>query len=344
MGNVDQAFWIKGRKIIPVGKIHIDYIIENPELFGLTDEYIKSIYKKNKEKLGQEGKSREFLIKEVSKEGWIRVRHYTRPRDMWSIQTDDIERRKKAIDNFILFCLSEKIMTYNDELFLMSYHTDTSYSYSYMDGGVKSYLKEKVELNNKLFESNINRLLNHNEKHDCAIITAFRETRNYKENIKLNQELLAILVTSGYNVTKVQGTYVQNYETPKAIEVNEHSFYVVDVADSGTLEKDVFFLGEKFDQESISFLPKGEKKMILIGTNKDTKDDPDAFVKYKERKILPIRKLGKYNIFMTRIRKRPFFFEDIKEMKPIRSSNEMIAAMSFVDKKLFKEFINNRNN
>ena len=35
------------------------------------------------------------------------------------------------------------------------------------------------------------------------------------------------------------GSYIENYETPQAVEVKENSLFVVDIKDSGRLEKDL---------------------------------------------------------------------------------------------------------
>jgi len=142
MSNIDQAFWVKGKKIIPVDITHIKYILANPEEFDLTKEEIWDWYDKNHEKRGLEGKTREQIIKKVSEDGWVRVRHYVRPRDFWSIQTYDTRRSKKTIDNFILWCLAEKTMSMNDELQIMSYKDGEVQSYSFMNGGVRTYLME----------------------------------------------------------------------------------------------------------------------------------------------------------------------------------------------------------
>jgi len=162
MNEIDHAFWIKGKEIIPVGTIHIRYIMDNPEKFNLTKEEIWAWYDRNKEKRGLEGKTREQIIRKVAEDGWIRVRHYIRPRDFWSIQTYDTRRDKKAIENFILWCLNEGTMSMNDEIHILSYKDGSMQSYSYQDGGVRTYLFEKIQEGDKLLELSINKLLAYN--------------------------------------------------------------------------------------------------------------------------------------------------------------------------------------
>lgn len=139
-----SAFWVKGSKIIPITKKHIDYLIENFEEFGLSLEGIKAVYKKYKEKLFSEGKARESLIRSVAKEGWVRVRHYIRP-DYWSIQGWNKFRAKKTMNAFLDWALDNKVITLNDEMVIYYYETDTSEEYSFIEGGVSKYLTERAK-------------------------------------------------------------------------------------------------------------------------------------------------------------------------------------------------------
>lgn len=142
--GMENAFWAKGSKIIPVSRKHIDYLIGNFGEFGLSLEDIKAVYKKYKEKLYSEGKAREHLIREVSKDGWVRIRHYNRP-DYWSVQGWNKFRSKKTMDKFIDWALDNRVLTLNDELVMYYYETDTAEEYSFVDGGVAKYLTERTK-------------------------------------------------------------------------------------------------------------------------------------------------------------------------------------------------------
>ncbi len=361
MGNVDQAFWVKGKKIIPVGTIHIRYILDNPELFNLTSEVLQDWYKQNNEKIGQEGKTREQVIKKVAEDGWIRVRHYMRPRDMWSIQTYDARRDKKSIDNFILWCLNEGVMGMNDELHILSYKDGSMKDYSFMDGGVRTYLYEKVQESDKLYETNINKLLEYNKKYDCGIITTFRKSKTYKENILSNKKLYNSMLSVGYRLIRVIGTYVYNDLSQEEIDQlrsgkksitdldigNEISYFVIDIRNRRNLKKDLIFLGEEFNQDSIAFLPKGGGSMLIIGTNPSIteRDENDEWpIKYKEEKTFSKLNLGRSNIFMTRVgkSKRPFFYESFEEIPLIDNPRAMAIISQGIDKKMHNRFIKNR--
>jgi len=77
--RLGNAYWIKSNgKILPVKTTHIDMVIDDPKMFGLTIEYIKSVHNTFREKLGQEGKARAQIMRELISKGWMRIRHYAR--------------------------------------------------------------------------------------------------------------------------------------------------------------------------------------------------------------------------------------------------------------------------
>jgi len=166
----------------------------------------------------------------------------------------------------------------------------------------------------RYIESGLSRLYSKMENHDCGTITASREkdmingklhyyTR--KENKQRNLSLLAKLQAGGYLVTKVKGSYIENFGTPDAVEVSENVFFVEDTYDMGTLEEDLIELGEEFNQDSILYIPRGGLNGILIGTN-------DAeFPGYHKKINYSNRNFGTAGEFMTKVRSRPFIFESV---------------------------------
>jgi len=80
-----KAFWVKDYKIYSVELNHINYITSHLELFNIERSEIERIYKGYNEKRGFEGKARIEIIKNISKQGWIRVRHYTKPSNYWTL-------------------------------------------------------------------------------------------------------------------------------------------------------------------------------------------------------------------------------------------------------------------
>lgn len=93
-----SAYWINQRgKILDVGMgTHIDQVIKSPKSFGLTDLYIKNLYKKFNEPVSLEGKAREQIMQEVIKDGFIRIR-FVKNR-FWIVNADKwTPKVKKAL-------------------------------------------------------------------------------------------------------------------------------------------------------------------------------------------------------------------------------------------------------
>lgn len=195
--------------------------------------------------------------------------------------------------------------------------------------------------NETINESSLFRLKNHITKHDCGTITAFRSfvfetdkpyeldqslidqynkaqddndtdvinklrteykvTR--KQNLIRNMALKADLIKK-YDVTVVQGKYVENYGTEFAQEVGETVFFVVDSQDKGTLKKDLQELGAKYFQDSVLFITKGGVSSELIGTSPINRQ-PELGDSWKLGKSV----FGKSGEFMTKVKGRPFVFE-----------------------------------
>lgn len=115
----------------------------------------------------------------------------------------------------------------------------------------------------------------------------------------------------GYGVTKIDGTYIENYGKPTAVEVKEESYMVVDTKDTGNLKKDLIELGIEFEQDSITFQAKGDK-YYLISTNTCEDRHPGngkIGVELKLGKSI----FGKDGEFHSKINGRPFVFKNIKE-------------------------------
>jgi hypothetical protein len=167
-----------------------------------------------------------------------------------------------------------------------------------------------------LNESSVKRVFKHLIKHDCAIITSYRKSLtncldnddemeyvNIRTNKNRNRHLKSTLLYLGYGVTKVKGTYVENFAQQNAIEVNEESFFVVNMKDDSDFISNMTKLGELFCQDSIMIIEKGGDNNYLIGTNNS------EYPGYGN-----IEKLGEFKPdveaeFMTRVGGRPFSFE-----------------------------------
>ena len=91
---MDTAYWIN-----PYGQIlemktstHITEVVKEPEKFGLTKEYIEKKYAEYGEPVGFEGKAREDIMRDVIKQGYIRIRAY---RAFWSVTIYKLDNKTK---------------------------------------------------------------------------------------------------------------------------------------------------------------------------------------------------------------------------------------------------------
>lgn len=189
-----------------------------------------------------------------------------------------------------------------------------------------------------LFESSLSRVREHQLNHDSGIISAFRYAPNCgagepytkSDNKKRNKVLKASLYKLGYGVTNVDGTYVENFATdkqksehlakmkldpkleplPTPHDMDEDSFLVVDLKDTGKLRQDLKKLGLKWDQDSILFIPAGSKKDgVLIGTNKCPLD----FIRFNQ--VLPQggAVFGADGMFKSKVNGRSFTLRESNE-------------------------------
>ena len=172
-------------------------------------------------------------------------------------------------------------------------------------------------------ESSLSRVHQHYVEHQTGTISAFRyalecgegKELSKKENLKRNNELYSWLIKKGYGLTSIDGTYIENFGTPEAREVDENSYFVVDLKDNKNLKKDLLVIGSKYEQDSITFSePNGEYH--LISSNECPKAYPgEGEIGIEENLGKP--KFGKANkgddLFFSKIRGRGFVFKKLGE-------------------------------
>lgn len=89
-----------GNIIYNTGYNHMSSIIDEPELFGVTRKLISETFKRYKEKTGTEGKARDYIMKVVMKQGWIRIRNNE---SYWIFETWNLtDEQKGSIYNFVM--------------------------------------------------------------------------------------------------------------------------------------------------------------------------------------------------------------------------------------------------
>lgn len=84
-----------------------------------------------------------------------------------------------------------------------------------------------------------------------------------KQNSQRNYMLKAKLLTLGYGVTTLSGSYQEIYQDP----VVEKSFIVVNLKDDINFKANILTLSEWFNQDSFLYKAKDNEQTELIGTN-----------------------------------------------------------------------------
>ena len=180
--------------------------------------------------------------------------------------------------------------------------------------------EEIMTINNtgsKLTESSLNRISKHIENNQCAVITAFRDNLsncltypndvsklNTYTNKSRNKKLMAALLTLGYDITKIKGSYIENYMTDNEVEVKEDSLFVVNSNNDSNFINNIIRLGEIFCQDSVLIFDLGNN--YVYGTNNS--EFPGLGNKLNVGKFKP----GLESKFMTKVSGRPFTMENYK--------------------------------
>ena len=181
-----------------------------------------------------------------------------------------------------------------------------------------------------LQESSLTRIWDKTQKHSCGTFTTFRADRTRQENLANNREAERYLVGRGYSVTKIKGSYIENFKSDNAKEVGEASFFIanhkVNGDDGGELKKDLVALGRKYDQDSVLIIPFGGEGAYLFGTSKRG----NGFPPYNQKEVVGKGGYGDAaGEFFSRIRGRKFAFEDVQTPQTI---NGIRGQKIFVEK------------
>lgn len=214
---------------------------------------------------------------------------------------------------------------------------------------LKKIIRE--EIRNVLKETSLSRVHQHIMKNDCAIMSAERSDptdtskcvdsedrpasseKDAKQSPDMinktnTRDLKATLLSLGYGVTAVDGSYIENFSTPEAVEVQENSFFVVNLKEDPAFYSNIAKLGRKFCQDSVLVIPKGGKGAYFYGTNKSEFPGLDSEVSVGDLKM------GAEAQFMTRANKRPFSFAESLEEYSSLSTMEKMAVKAIAKKVL----------
>ena len=181
--------------------------------------------------------------------------------------------------------------------------------------------------NNFLNESGLSRVHQHINAHDTAVITAFRndpssdegcynakppaeqEESPLKANKARNKNLKAVLLKMGYGVTRVDGSYIENFDdVDNRKEVSEESFFVVNLKDDPDFNNNINKLGQMFCQDSVLLIPQGGDAAFLLGTN-------ESWPGLGEKESVGRFEGGKEAEFMSRVKGRPFVFKEVHKQE-----------------------------
>lgn len=172
------------------------------------------------------------------------------------------------------------------------------------------------EVAQSLLESSLSRLWSKTQKHTCGAISGYRDERTRAENRRHHAKISRYLQGRGYSVTSVKGSYIENFGTDTAREVDEPSLFVcnhgVEGDDGGELKRDLIKMGKDADQDSILVIPHGGKGAYLVGTSRRDNAWPD----YGQSVRVGDGRFGKVaGEFMSKIRGRKFAFEAVEPPK-----------------------------
>lgn len=137
------ASWFKDGNLRDVDRTHIRDVLDNPEEYGFNKQELVDIFLENGEKIGQEGKAREQIIRGLVDKGWLRVRHYAYPDDHWSVTVKNIKRQRGDVEDLIFKLIDDGSVTMNSQLKILSTDDGSVNAYGFMEGGVKAFLEGK---------------------------------------------------------------------------------------------------------------------------------------------------------------------------------------------------------
>ena len=190
-------------------------------------------------------------------------------------------------------------------------------------------MKELLESWNKyiIAEGGLSRNWSHMQEHDCALISAERNSYTYKENLARGHELEAVIMDAGYGYSAERGSFIENFGTPQAIEVSEKSLFVVNLKDDPGFFDHIAQLSEQFEQDSVLMIPKGGKGAYLLGTHPD-----NTFPPYGETITVGDFRGGVEDEFMTRTGGRPYVFKEELQTYKKLSRNQRWAVKKMVER------------
>ena len=144
------AFWMhpEGRTY-QVHTSHIDFVFDNTEIFMVSKEYLRTIYRQYKEPFRFEGKARKVIIRNLVSQGWIRIRLYYRPSYHWSFQCHNLSEYRHHITSFLQELFQEGLIEESDRIKISdregeTYHTAREFLSQSMKIKTRDTLRIKI--------------------------------------------------------------------------------------------------------------------------------------------------------------------------------------------------------
>lgn len=99
-----------------------------------------------------------------------------------------------------------------------------------------------------------------------VILTAFRGSNTYRDNVRSNRELAAVMKKNGYGFNFVDGHWVEIGSDD--IDTKEDSLFVIgNENDSGRLKKLAISMMKRYHQDAIVYKDADTKNIVLIFNN-----------------------------------------------------------------------------
>jgi hypothetical protein len=133
-----HSYFAQGTEIIDGGKSAPDFILANPESFGMTQKELIATYQSFDEEYGSKGEAIMHILHDVISKGWLIVDQDSAG-ETWILVFDSMEKEKNRIISFLMKLAKEKkYLNLNDGL--RAYGLDDGFRYDIKKNGIVALL------------------------------------------------------------------------------------------------------------------------------------------------------------------------------------------------------------
>lgn len=270
MGASTEGYWIApSGDIIPVPKLHINMVLENPEKFRLTKKQIQEVYDKHKEPIGLEGKARAEIMSDLIREGWIRVRYLPRS-DSFTVQLNKLTDRNKdhlyAFSNEAIKGIEGAKFHPNSELKIMDLDANVLETISLKEAVSFKFKESRIvrisdykggDMEVKL-SFNLQRLVQHTKENSFGILSGFQAGKDKKENMQNHKKIKEEIRSLGYGYKELKGFWKGDSNELE----EEYSLFVPKIS-----HEDILKLAKEYNQEAVVYGNKDEVVLLSKSGN-----------------------------------------------------------------------------